>query len=121
MLLAKIVCAFFAWSIVILSIASVWYSWEKGRKHLQKLHQIPCSRCAFFTNNYRLKCTVNPIKACSEEAISCIDFEPKMKACKSCQNSHKKPYFAFLRKIFPTKDLAEKNVDILYTQNIETY
>ncbi len=108
MLLAKIVCAFFAWSIVILSIASVWFSWEKGRKHLQRLHQIPCNRCVFFTNNYRLKCTVNPIKACSEEAINCIDFEPKVKTCHSCHNSSKIPFLKFLSKILLVKNLREK-------------
>lgn len=112
MLLAKIICAFFAWSIVILSIASVWFSWEKGRKHLQRLHQIPCNRCVFFTNDYRLKCTVNPIKACSEEAINCIDFEPKIKTCQSCHNSRPKPYLTFLRKIFFTKHLRENNLEM---------
>ena len=112
MLLVKIFCAFFAWAIVILSIASVWFSWERGRKHLQRLHQIPCSGCAFFTNNYRLKCTVNPIKACSEEAISCIDFEPKVKTCQSCHNSRKKSYFTFLKKIFTGKYLGKKSVEM---------
>jgi hypothetical protein len=33
----------------------------------------------FFTNDYRLKCTVHPVKACTEEAINCSDFEAKTK------------------------------------------
>lgn len=37
---------------------------------------MPCSRCAFFTGSYHLKCTVHPCKALSEEAIGCLDYEP---------------------------------------------
>jgi hypothetical protein len=43
---------------------------------LRRLHQVPCSRCAFYTGDYRLKCTVHPCKALSEEAIACLDYEP---------------------------------------------
>ncbi|MGF1591546.1 MAG: hypothetical protein ACFCU7_20345 [Pleurocapsa sp.] len=43
--------------------------------HLKSLHQIPCSKCAYFTGDYRLKCTVNPMVAMSETAIGCRDFE----------------------------------------------
>ncbi|MDJ0694534.1 MAG: hypothetical protein QNJ50_09260 [Mastigocoleus sp. MO_188.B34] len=113
-MLAKIVCACFAWSIVILSIASVWFSWEKGRKHLRRLHQIPCNRCVFFTNDYRLKCTVNPTQACSEEAINCIDFEVKIKTCNSCHNSPNKSYITFLRKVFPVQYLQKKDIESKY-------
>jgi hypothetical protein len=38
------------------------------------MHQIPCSRCGFFTNNYRLKCTVHPLAANTEAAIDCTDY-----------------------------------------------
>lgn len=47
-----------------------------GVRRLRRLHQIPCSRCAYFTQNYHLKCTVHPCKALSEDAIGCLDFEP---------------------------------------------
>ena len=43
-------------------------------RHLQRLHQVPCSKCAYFTGDYRLKCTVQPMMAMSEEAIGCRDF-----------------------------------------------
>ncbi|NJR69347.1 MAG: hypothetical protein HC771_12300 [Synechococcales cyanobacterium CRU_2_2] len=36
---------------------------------------MPCSNCRYFTGDYRLKCTVNPYVALSEEAIGCRDFE----------------------------------------------
>ncbi len=49
---------------------------QDGVQRLRQLHQVPCSRCAFFTGDYRLKCTVHPCKALLEEAIDCRDFEP---------------------------------------------
>lgn len=39
----------------------------------KRMHQIPCSNCRFFTNDYRLKCTVNPHIANTEQAIDCPD------------------------------------------------
>ncbi|WP_315862613.1 hypothetical protein [Geminocystis sp. NIES-3708] len=38
------------------------------------MHKIPCSRCQYFTNNYRLKCTLQPLIANTESAIDCSDF-----------------------------------------------
>lgn len=40
----------------------------------KKMHQIPCTKCRFFTGDYRLKCTVNPSVANTEQAIGCGDF-----------------------------------------------
>ena len=47
---------------------------KQAISHLKRLHQIPCNKCAYFTGDYRLKCTVNPIDAMSENAIGCRDF-----------------------------------------------
>jgi hypothetical protein len=74
-----------AWAMIILLLWSICLTLKKGINHLHKLHQIPCHACEYFTNDYRLKCTVNPKKACSEYAIGCIDFEPKTAACNACQ------------------------------------
>ena len=72
---------------------------KQAVKHLQHLHQIPCDKCAYFTGDYRLKCTVNPIDAMSETAIGCRDFlyDTQASNCKSCivanqcdSNSNKK-------------------------------
>jgi len=49
-----------------------------GLTGLQRLHNIPCTRCVFFTGDYRLKCTVRPCQALSEDAIHCLDFEQMM-------------------------------------------
>ena len=63
--------------LMILFSFSVVRAFKEGAKQVQKLLRIPCYKCDFFTNDYRLKCTVNPTLACSEEALECIDFEPK--------------------------------------------
>lgn len=57
-------------------ITAICVAVHDGMRRLQRLHQVPCSRCTFFTGDYRLKCTVHPCKALSEEAIGCLDFEP---------------------------------------------
>ncbi len=49
---------------------------QDGMNRLKRLHQIPCSHCAFYTGDYRLKCAVHPCKAFSEEAIGCLDYDP---------------------------------------------
>ena len=43
----------------------------------QKMHQIPCTNCRFFTNDYRLKCTAQPYIANTEEAIHCLDYQSR--------------------------------------------
>ncbi|WP_228059943.1 hypothetical protein [Plectonema radiosum] len=63
--------------LMLLFSLSVVRAFKQGAEQIKKLHQIPCYKCDFFTNDYRLKCTVNPTLACSEEAYGCIDFEPK--------------------------------------------
>lgn len=40
----------------------------------KRMHQIPCTKCRFFTGDYRLKCTVNPSVANTEQAIDCSDY-----------------------------------------------
>jgi hypothetical protein len=69
------VCAI---TFVIGSIGIVGKTFRQGWKHLQQLHQVPCSRCAYFTGDYRLKCTVHPAQALTEEAIDCRDFEASL-------------------------------------------
>jgi hypothetical protein len=38
------------------------------------MHKIPCPNCQFFTNDHRLKCTIKPLIANTEDAISCQDY-----------------------------------------------
>ena len=95
-MVATFFCAFCAWAILILSVSSIWITLKKGASHVKRLHQIPCHNCDFFTNDYRLKCTVNPMKACTEEAIGCHDFELKTSCCNACQK-HPRKALAIIR------------------------
>lgn len=89
-MLPNIFFAFCAWTMIIFSIFSFWLMLNKGTNHLKNLHKVPCSGCDFFTNDYRLKCTIHPYKACSEEAIGCIDFETKTANCNAYQKGRRK-------------------------------
>jgi len=65
--------------IGLILLSFLWALWEallQGWANLQRLHQIPCSGCAFFTGEYNLKCTIHPCKALTESAIDCLDHEP---------------------------------------------
>ena len=73
---------FWVFLMIIFSITVV-RAFKQGAEQLKKLHQIPCNNCDFFTNDYRLKCAVNPTIACSEEALGCVDFEAKIKPTKN--------------------------------------
>lgn len=58
-----------------------FFGWSLARSVLdmvaqaKKMHQIPCTKCRFFTGDYRLKCTVNPSVANTEQAIDCSDYQ----------------------------------------------
>ncbi|NEZ58061.1 hypothetical protein D0962_04560 [Leptolyngbyaceae cyanobacterium CCMR0082] len=61
---------------------------KQGANYVRRLHQIPCSRCAYFTGDYRLKCTVHPVSALTEEAIDCVDYVSSSPRCgKLCSQS----------------------------------
>ena len=64
-----------AWGVMILTVTNLWMAAQDTVKTAQIMHQIPCHNCQFFTNNYRLKCTVNPGIANTEEAIGCKDYQ----------------------------------------------
>ncbi|NDJ18263.1 hypothetical protein [Myxacorys almedinensis] len=81
------ICCFLAWAIVIGFCLSVGAATKDGISRLKRLHQIPCSGCAFFTGDYHLKCTVRPSDALTEQAIDCRDFEPRPAIARACQAS----------------------------------
>ena len=79
-MLNLIFCSFF-WTVVFgLVLSKMISSMSEGINYLKKIHQIPCSNCAYFTGDYRLKCPLNPVTALTESAIDCGDF----KASGSC-------------------------------------
>jgi hypothetical protein len=62
-------------STVIVMIMMDFLAWaNKGIQEIKTLHEIPCSRCRYFTGEYHLKCPVNPYAALTEAAIDCLDF-----------------------------------------------
>jgi hypothetical protein len=40
----------------------------------KKMHEIPCANCLYFTDDHRLKCTLHPKIANTEQAIACRDY-----------------------------------------------
>ena len=72
----RIVYTILIWSILLFLVGSSCSAVNKGIKIVKRLHQIPCSNCKFFTENYQLKCPVNPTMALTEDAINCLDYEP---------------------------------------------
>jgi hypothetical protein len=61
-----------------------WFVWavclavSEGCQTLRRLHAVPCTRCSYYTGCYYLKCTVDPYRALTTEAIDCLDFEPSI-------------------------------------------
>ncbi len=68
-LLACSVIGLFVWSFVRAVVS--------GFLIAKKMHQIPCTRCQFFTNDHRLKCTAQPYIANTEAAIHCRDYQSR--------------------------------------------
>ena len=70
------ICFVCAWALTILCAWNLWLAARDSVSTAKQMHQIPCASCQFFTDNYRLKCTVHPCIANTEEAINCIDYQP---------------------------------------------
>ena len=68
------VCFVTAWAITILFFWTILRQSRDAITQVKRLHQIPCSGCKFFTEEYYLKCTVRPTSALTEAAIDCPDF-----------------------------------------------
>lgn len=70
----NLVCFVAAWAITILFSWTILHNSRDAITQVKRLHQIPCSGCQFFTDEYYLKCTVRPSSALTEAAIGCPDF-----------------------------------------------
>jgi hypothetical protein len=62
------------WGCIFLFGWSIWLTIKEAANQASKMHQVPCSNCKFFTNDYTLKCAVHPAIALTEAAIHCPDF-----------------------------------------------
>lgn len=63
-----------AWALIGLVVWSLASSLRATWRAASQMHRVPCSDCQFFTNDYRLKCTVRPQVANTEAAIGCGDY-----------------------------------------------
>ena len=68
-------CFIIAWTFILALAWTLWTAIKETANRTKTMHQIPCSRCQYFTNNYRLKCPVNPYAASTEQAINCPDYQ----------------------------------------------
>ncbi len=66
-----------AWVFILVLSSSVIAMIVDVIKRAKKMHKIPCSNCQYFTNDYRLKCPVNPFQASTEAAINCQDYHKR--------------------------------------------
>ncbi|MEC4813743.1 MAG: hypothetical protein SAK29_10805 [Scytonema sp. PMC 1069.18] len=70
-------CFLCAWTLVIMVAWSMWIAARDSVSTAKQMHQIPCAGCQYFTNDYRLKCTVHPSIANTEDAVNCMDYQPQ--------------------------------------------
>lgn len=68
------ICFVFAWTFLAILAWSFISAIRDTLRTSQQMHQIPCTNCQFFTNDHRLKCTVHPAIANTEEAAKCLDY-----------------------------------------------
>ena len=64
-----------AWGLTGFCAYSLYQSMVQTFQLASRMHQVPCSQCQYFTQDYFLKCTVHPHRALSEDAIGCRDVE----------------------------------------------
>ncbi|MEO1067650.1 MAG: hypothetical protein AAFW95_00790 [Cyanobacteria bacterium J06638_6] len=64
------------WALVLMFVLAILLAVSDGLRRLERLHQVPCFRCRYYTNSPYLKCPVRPIEAGSEAALYCNDYEP---------------------------------------------
>jgi len=69
------ICLVLAWTITAIVIVNLVAMFKQGTARIRQMHRIPCANCRYSTNDYRLKCSVHPTEAFSENAINCLDFE----------------------------------------------
>ena len=89
---AAVMAVLFPILIGVMVLAFLWSgitALKDGVRNVQRLHQIPCDRCQYYTGSPYLKCPVHPLTALSEDAIDCRDFA-LTKGCQA-QRRHRQP------------------------------
>lgn len=67
-------CFVLAWVLLILLGLTMAMAIRDTLARAKQMHQIPCATCQYFTNNHRLKCSIHPMSANTENAIDCSDY-----------------------------------------------
>ncbi|NEO86360.1 MAG: hypothetical protein F6J87_19200 [Spirulina sp. SIO3F2] len=75
MLISRGLLTLLSWGLLFGLLWQLFRAAQAAIAAAQHMHQIPCTRCQFFTWDYRLKCTVNPSEANTPSAIGCRDFQ----------------------------------------------
>ncbi|MEO1394238.1 MAG: hypothetical protein AAFV90_15130 [Cyanobacteria bacterium J06634_5] len=71
-----ILCGAIAWALPVMILWNLFALIRSGVNNVRRLHRIPCAGCCYATHDHRLKCSVHPVEAFSEDAVACRDFEP---------------------------------------------
>lgn len=71
---AVVICGVAAWTFLLLLAWSLSRALRDTWRRAKRMHRVPCSRCMYFTDDYRLKCAVRPQVANTEAAIGCPDY-----------------------------------------------
>ncbi len=66
-----------AWILLLLLGWTLFTAIADLINRAKQMHRIPCPNCQYFTNDYRLKCTVQPNLASTEQAVNCPDYRPQ--------------------------------------------
>ena len=70
-------CFVLAWIFIWLLLRNILSTVNALVARAKQMHRIPCTHCQFFVDDHRLKCTVQPYVANTEQAINCSDYHPK--------------------------------------------
>lgn len=63
-----------AWIVVGLVFREAIAFLHRALMTTQRMHQIPCLNCQFFSGSRYLKCALHPTEAMTEAAINCPDY-----------------------------------------------
>lgn len=86
LIVRAMLCPLSLLALLVAFLYAVIVAWQESVVHLKRLHSIPCNRCVYFIGCHYLKCTVNPSKALTEDAVDCLDFEPTLHSKPCCSN-----------------------------------
>ena len=70
-------CFVAIWATVVCVISNTWKPSRKEIERSQQTAQLPCKKCAYFSNNPYVKCAVNPHIAMTKSANDCGDFQSR--------------------------------------------